>query len=258
MTHESSTSTATPAPTIPSTTERELVVQYGALVQRVARRMLRRLPNYQITVDLDDLVSIGMMGLFEAHAKYDPEVGQRFESFAEYRVRGAMLDELRRRDFFPRRLRAKANTLRQAEEKLRVQLKRDPTPEELASALDMSVEELRRAQYETAPYTFVDRDDPSVQLRDTQPSPFARIADRQRAELLLDAIKLLPDREQLILDLYFNQEMSQRQIAGILDLTEGRISQLKTGALKKLKAHLATIMQTDADQSAARTGDARG
>lgn len=237
------------APTAATTleTERELVVQYGPLVQRVARRMLRRLPNYQITVDLDDLISIGMMGLFEAHAKYDPEVGQRFESFAEYRVRGAMLDELRRRDFFPRRLRAKANALRQAEEKLRATLKRDPTPEELAEAMALSVEELRRVQFETAPYTFVDRDDPSVQLRDPQPSPLARIADRQRAELLLDAIKLLPDREQLILDLYFNQEMSQRQIAGILDLTEGRISQLKTGALKKLKAHLNTIMQSDAD-----------
>ena len=204
----------------------------------MAYRGLRRLPEDQISVELDDLVNIGMIGLFDAATKYDSEAGQSFESFAEFRIRGAMLDELRRRDFFPRRLRAKANKLGRAEAALRTELDREPTAEEVAEAMEMSVESLQRLRNETQPYSFVDQSDPVIQLRSHSPNPFQAVAHLERHHMLVDALSQLSSREQFVLDMYFNQDISQRDIAAMLELTEGRISQIKSGALKKLRGVL--------------------
>ena len=216
----------------------ELVESHGALVKKVAHRVLRRLPAGQISVELDDLVHIGVLGLFEAHWKYDPEAGQSFESFAEFRIRGAMLDELRKRDFFPRRLRAKANKIQRAQRKLSKEIGRDPTTEEMAREMNMSVEQFLKIRRETRPYSFVDQSDPTIQLRDTQQSPFDAVSQVERHQLLAQALLKLTAREQLILDLYFNQDFAQREIAQMLELTEGRISQIKSASLKKLRGLL--------------------
>ncbi len=219
----------------------ELVNNYNKLVRRIAYRVLRKLPQHQISVELDDLINIGMIGLFEADGKFNPDAGQSFESFAEFRIRGAMLDELRKRDFFPRRLRAKANRLQRAEKTLKLELGRDATEEELAEKMDMSVDALIKLQHETMPYSFVDQSDPTIQLRADEPSSFQHIAEQQRQEVLTELLETLPKREQIILDLYFNQEISQREIAQMLDLTEGRISQIKSMALEKLRLKVAQL-----------------
>ena len=220
-----------------------LVNAYSPLVRRVAYRVLRRLPEDQISVELDDLINIGMIGLFDAATKYDSEAGQSFESFAEFRIRGAMLDELRRRDFFPRRLRAKANKLNRAEAALRTSLDREPTSEEVAEAMEMSVSALQRLRNETQPYSFVDQSDPVIQLRSRAVNPFQAVANLERHHLLIDALSQLSSREQFVLDMHFNQDISQRDIAAMLELTEGRISQIKSGALKKLRGVLARVEQ---------------
>lgn len=219
----------------------ELVVAYDKLVRRIAYRVLRKLPQDQINVELDDLVNIGMIGLFEADAKFDLNAGQSFESFAEFRIRGAMLDELRKRDFFPRRLRAKANRVQRAQQALRVELSREPQDIELATHLDMSIEALIKLRSDVMPYSFVDQSDPAIQLRSDEPSCVNAIAAMQRQTMLSEVIQTLPKREQIILDLYFNKDISQREIAQMLELTEGRISQIKSMALEKLRCHFAHI-----------------
>ena len=216
-----------------------LVHEHERLVQRIAYRVLRKLPHDQTNVELDDLVNIGMIGLFEADAKFNPEAGQSFESFAEFRIRGAMLDELRKRDFFPRRLRAKANKIQRAIRALRSELEREPQEAEIAERLKVGVEEYVKMQRETMPYSFVDQSDPTIQLRCEEPSSFAALAQTQRKEALALALTSLSKREQIILDLYFNEEISQREIAQMLDLTEGRISQIKSASLMKLRAYFA-------------------
>ncbi len=220
----------------------QLVEEYAPLVRKIAYRVLRRLPEDQISVELEDLVNIGMLGLFEADGKYDPEAGQSFESFAEFRIRGAMLDELRKRDFFPRRLRAKANKLQKAERKLRSALNRDPSDEEVAAELNISTTQLQKVRRETQPYSFVDQSDPTIQLRADRDTPFQIVEQMQRHHQLQEALLKLTDREQMILDLYFNQDFAQREIAQMMELTEGRISQIKSAALKKLRGYLKGII----------------
>jgi len=215
-----------------------LVNDYDKLVRKIAYRVLRRLPEDQISVELDDLINIGMLGLFDADSKYDPEAGQSFESFAEFRIRGAMLDELRKRDFFPRRLRAKANKLQRTEQKLRAELGREPSDEEIYTRMELTLEQYQKLRRETLPYSFVDQSDPTIQLRDDSQSPYQAVFELERHHVLVDALERLSDREQLILDLYFNQEFAQREIAQLLELTEGRISQIKSAALKKLRTML--------------------
>ena len=218
-----------------------LVERYDKLVRRIAYRVLRKLPQSQINVELDDLINIGMIGLFEADTKFAPQAGQSFESFAEFRIRGAMLDELRKRDFFPRRLRAKANKVQKAEKELRLSLGRDATEEELAEKLDMSLDALLKLRQDIMPYSFVDQSDPTIQLKADAPSSFQSLVKIEQRELLTELLETLPKREQIILDLYFNQEISQREIAQMLDLTEGRISQIKSMALEKMRTKLAAM-----------------
>ena len=229
------------APALPSTRE-ELVVAYSSLVRRVASNLMHRLPKGQTSVELDDLFNIGMLGLFDAAERYSAENGQRFESFAEIRVRGAMLDELRKRDFFPRRLRAKANKLRRAERRLRSELDREPTPEELAADLALTLDQLHDLRRDVAPYSFVDKDDPTVHLPSMAPSPFEAVFASERRELLVAALGQLSEREQIILELHFVKGHNQRSIAESFGLTEGRISQLKSGALKKLRTILSSSL----------------
>jgi len=218
-----------------------LVEAYGDLVSKVAHRVLRKLPDGQTSVEHEDLVSIGILGLFDADRKYRAEAGQSFESFAEFRIRGSMLDELRKRDFFPRRLRAKANKLQKAEARLRLELGRDPSLEEIADSLDMTIEKLHSLKQAVQPYSFVEQSDPALQLRSGAPNPFDAVVELEQHQTLAEALSCLSDREQLVLDLYFRQELTQREIAGILDLTEGRISQIKSAALRKMRDIIARM-----------------
>lgn len=218
--------------------QEQLARSYERLVRKVAWKLMTKLPDGQNTVECDDLYTIGMMGLFEADRTFDETVGQTFESFAEFRIRGAMLDELRKRDFFPRRLRTKANKLHRAELSLKATLGRDPSHVELAEALKMSPGELHQLRCETMPYTFVDQSDPSLTLQDPNDEPDRRMEQEELRALLIMSLEQLSEREKLVLDLYYIQELTQREIAGILGLTEGRISQIKSSAITHLRGLL--------------------
>lgn len=214
---------------------RELVEKYAPLLQRVARRIYRRLPPGADGVEEEDLMSAGVLGLFEADLKYDPDAGHAFDAFAEFRIKGAMLDELRRRDFFPRRLRLKANKLRKANEVLEQRFGRAATDEELAAEMNLDLSELRKLQDDCTPYRYVDSQDDAVTLEASTPNPFRITEYKQTKEYLAACIKRLPEREQFVLDMYYNHELTLREIAEVLHLTVGRISQLKTAAINRLK-----------------------
>lgn len=218
----------------------DLVRKHEALVRAVAKRIFRRLPNHVRGFEEDDLYSVGMLGLFEAHARYEERPDATFEAFAEYRIKGAILDEVRRHDFFPRRLRAKANELQRATRKLEGELKRPPTQEELACELGLEVGELERLQSRVAPYRFVEHDMPSLDLRSAADRQDAVLAQKQRQEILVAVLRELPEREQTVLDLYFNKELKLREIADILGVTEGRVCQIKSEALERARKRLVT------------------
>ncbi|MFT6629929.1 MAG: RNA polymerase sigma factor for flagellar operon FliA, partial [Flavobacteriales bacterium] len=214
---------------------RELVETYSPLLRRVARRIFRRLPPGADGVEEEDLISAGVLGLFEADLKFDPQAGYAFDAFAEFRVKGAMLDELRRRDFFPRRLRLKANKLRKATECLEQRHGRDPTDDELAKELLLTSAELVKLRDDCAPYRYVDSQDAALSLEAKTPTPHTVVETRATYDHLASCIKQLPEREQYVLDMYYNHELTLREIAEALELTVGRISQIKTAAVGRLR-----------------------
>lgn len=225
---------------------RELVETYGPLLKRVARRIYRRLPPGADAVEEEDLLSAGVLGLFEADLKFDADAGHAFDAFAEFRIKGAMLDELRRRDFFPRRLRLKANKLRKATESLEQRLGRAPSDEELCEELSLEPSELRKLRDDCTPYRYVDAQDTAVTLEASTPNAYRVTEYRQTKTYLAECIKQLPEREQFVLDMYYNHELTLREIAEVLDLTVGRISQLKTAAINRLK-----VLMDDENEAAA-------
>jgi RNA polymerase sigma factor for flagellar operon FliA len=216
----------------------ELVARHAALVRRVVRRVFRRLPEHS-GVEEDDLMSAAIIGLLEANQRYDARSEQDFEAFAEFRIKGAVLDELRRRDFMTRRQRAKANGVKRAETSLRERLGREPLDGEVAQELGLSEDDLRRVRESAQPVAYVDAEDPALALEGATPPPEAAVANVQLRGRLLEALKELPEREQLVLDLYFNQDLNLSEIGQILKLSVGRISQIKTAALAVLRRRLA-------------------
>jgi RNA polymerase sigma factor for flagellar operon FliA len=204
------------------------VARYGALVDRAARRLAARTAG---AVSAEDLWSAGAMGLLEAARRFDPSRDVRFETFAEHRIRGAMLDELRRLDHLPRRLRAQAERVEAARTRLSRSLQRDPEADELASAVGLSLEELAALHASTARH-------------DTAPDALAAPgagADEQleRGELgrrVTAAVSSLPERLQLVLSLHYVEGLTYREIAHVLDVSEPRVCQLHGDAVRALRA----------------------
>lgn len=212
----------------------ELIQRYGALIDRVARRIVLRTG---LQSAFDDLWSAGALGLLEAARRFDNGRGVTFETFVEHRIRGAMLDELRRMDHLPRRLRSRTDDLQKARQKLQTQLGREASTEELASELKMDLEEVGGIEALLEPHIPLDRmaSAPSVEedagIED-------RLSRAQMAEALAREIRSLPDRLQTVLGLHYLEGLTYREIAKMLDVSEPRICQLHAEGLKRLKAAL--------------------
>ena len=213
------------------------ILKHMATVEKIARRVLRGLPRTQTQVEYEDLVSVGMVGLLTAWERHDEDL-ERFDGLVETRVRGAMVDELRRRDFFPRRLRAKAKSLKRAEKQLEKELGREGTNEEVAAAMDMTVEQLQALRAEVVPYSFVDGETLFEGLVSKEKNPFEMHLMGERRQALLEALSTLNEREQIILELRYLKGWKQSKIAEAFGLTEGRISQLHSKALKSLRSKM--------------------
>lgn len=225
----------------------ELLKMHIGIVHFVARRLARSLAD---EAELDELVSAGQFGLIAAVENFDESRGLSFSTFAATRVRGAMLDELRRQDRVPRSVRAKARQLQTARTALANRLGRKPTERELAMAAGMPVDQLWQWKYDVDRAGQVSLDAP-VSARDDDVSSFGdRLAclgmspedelDREESrENLREAIARLNPTEQRVLMLYFYEEQSMQQIAAAIGVSESRVSQIRSKALMRLRDHLA-------------------
>ncbi|WP_022852801.1 FliA/WhiG family RNA polymerase sigma factor [Thermodesulfatator atlanticus] len=229
-------------------TRNELIIKYAPLIKYVAGRLALRLPP---NVDINDLISAGVMGLIDAINRFDPSRNIQFKTFAEFRIRGAMLDELRSLDWVPRSVRKKATMIERAYLELEQQLGRPAEDEEVAEALGVSIEEFHKMLEETKNVSFIDIETIKRKLPDLneedifdliedpdQPDPFEDCELKEIRDLLAEAIDDLPEKEKLVLSLYYYEGLTMREIGEILGYTESRISQLHSKAIKRLRAKL--------------------
>ena len=228
-----------------------LVVAYSPLVKYVAGRMAAGLPSH---VEEGDLISYGLIGLIGAIERYDLEREIKFETFAVSRIKGAIIDELRSLDWVPRSVRAKARDVERIHTQLENELQRTPTEEEMAVKLGVELEDFRNTLLEIANssvlalddlWTIADADGGQISLLDTIRDPHAvdpqeEIDTVELKDRLADAIESLPDRERLVIALYYYENLTLREIGEVLGVTESRVSQLHTKAVIGLRGNLAT------------------
>lgn len=218
-----------------------LIRRHLPLVRRVARRHAGRLPA---GVELDDLISWGTFGLLAAVERYEPSREALFPAYARFRIRGAILDHLRQHDWMPRSVREKAREVARAARQAERRLGRPATEDELAGTLGLSVAGYRTLLDEIAPIALVGLEDLESDAEIGWPStwgnlqPLDTLLDQERARLVADAVHRLPEREQLLLSLYYRDELTMKEVGGVLGVTESRVSQLHTQALLRLRAWL--------------------
>jgi RNA polymerase sigma factor for flagellar operon FliA len=220
-----------------------LITHFAPLVTHVAMRMIVRLPE---TVELADLVSYGTFGLIDAVEKFEPERGFKFETYAATRVRGAIIDELRAADWVPRSVRAKARLVESAMRSLEQTLLRPVTDEDIAVELDWQTCDVRtvRAQVALSHIAALDSlgADPLAAATSSAnlavPGAAQSLEARETHALLAGAIQSTRDREQEVLRLYYYENLTLAQIGQILGVTESRVSQIHSGAVKKLRENL--------------------
>jgi len=209
-----------------------LLTRHASLIQRVARRIASRMGSAEAAAEL---WSAGALGLLDAAARFDPQKDVKFETFAEHRIRGAMLDELRRTDHLPRRLRQRTEALNKGRRELAQTLGRDATPDELAAKLETTTDEvaaLEQLNQPAMPLT------PDLAVATDEPAMDDRIARQQGATRLAGAIGELPERLRLLLSLHYVEELSYKEISQVLKVSEPRVCQLHAQALGKLRETL--------------------
>lgn len=230
-----------------------LVVQFSPLVKYVAGRLQAGLPN---TVEQADLVSYGMFGLMDAISKFEPGRGLKFETYATTRIRGSIIDELRSIDWVPRSMRAKAKAVERAFAKLEHDLGRNPTDTEVAAALDMDQGELQDLYAQISFFGLValeetvtagvDREE-ATSLRETLadpgPGPVGVFEVEETKQVLAEAINRLPEREKIVLTLYYYESLTLAQIGDVIGITESRVCQIHTKAVIQLRSKLAAPRQ---------------
>jgi RNA polymerase sigma factor FliA len=235
-----------------------LILTYAPLVKFVAGRLGASLPSH---VDEQDLVSYGLLGLISAIERYDPDREIKFETYAIVRIKGAIIDELRSLDWVPRSVRSRAREIERAIVELERTLMRAPTDEEIAAKVGISGDELDRSLFEISRSSMAALDElwtpqsggDQVALIDTiedasGADPEFSLEQTELNEALAEAISRLPEREKLVVTLYYYEELTLREIGEVLGVTESRVSQLHTKAVLRLKARLSGVTRATAER----------
>ena len=219
-----------------------LIEQYLPMVRRQALALQVRLPA---SIELDDLIQAGMLGLLDSMSRFDANAGASFATFASQRVRGAMIDELRSRDWLPRSVRRNARAMDASVRKLEQQLFRAPSESEIAADMGMSLEEYRQLLSDTnngylLPFEeMVDESGEPESDDENFVKPFDALLDQQQRTRLVAAIDELPEREKLVMALYYDEELNLKEIGAVLGVSESRACQIHGQAVGRLRARLA-------------------
>lgn len=210
-----------------------LVYQHLPLVKRIAHQLVVRLPSH---IDIEDLIQVGLIGLLKASEDHQRDSGAAFSTYATIRIRGAMLDELRSRDWLPRSVQRHLGRVAAAVERAEQKYGRAPSENEIAAELEMSVEDYRSLAGELACARISQLDEADVPAGNDE--PVAQVFDDARQSALVEAIRLLPEKEGLMLSLYYTEGLNLKEIGLVLDVSESRVSQIHGQAVARLRSKL--------------------
>ncbi len=228
----------------------ELVLRHADLVKRIAYHLVSRMPP---NVEVDDLIQAGMMGLLDAARHYTASKGANFETYAGIRVRGAMLDEVRKSDWTPRSVHRNVREMSEVVRRIENETGHDAKSTDIAAALNVSLEDYHKLVQDAAScrlFSFdslggPDDDSPSDHTPDHRPGPLDNLTETDFRKALAHAIDGLPDREKLVLALYYDEELNLREIGEVLDVSESRVCQIHGQALVRLRARMDEWLRPD-------------
>ena len=230
----------------------EVIIRYSPMIKYVANRIAMRLPPH---IEVDDLISVGVLGLMDAISKYDSSRGAKFKTYAEFRVRGAILDELRSLDWVPRSIRQKASKVDKVVQGLQAKLRRTPEDEEVAQEMGLSLDQFHETLNETKSIPIFSLEDLGIAKEsgdqqslldclagkaDADPQTQIRLVELK--EIIAKAIDALPEKERLMVSLYYYEELTMKEIGAVLDITESRVSQIHSKAVYRLRTKLKAII----------------
>jgi len=225
----------------------QFIIEFTPLVKRIAYHMLTRLPA---SVQVDDLIQAGMIGLLDAVSRYEGSYGRQFESYAAQRIRGSILDELREADWLPRSIRKKMRSIETAVSLLEQRNGCPPSEQELAKELNMTLDEYHETLQSARGaqliyYEDFQQDDEEPFLdrlcSDSESDPLNALLDDNFRTQLISAIDNLPPREKQVMGMHYEQEMNLREIGEVLGVSESRVCQLHTQAIARLRSRMRNI-----------------
>lgn len=234
----------------------EIIIEYAPLIKFIAQKIASRLPS---NIELDDLISCGVIGLMDAIEKFDPSRDNKFKTYAEFRVRGAILDELRAQDWVPRSIREKAKLVEKTYAKIEAELGRPATDEEMCEELQITQEEFYELLNKSKSVSLLNIDDSATFNRGDKKlmaglmddsratNPYTAVSYKNLREKIKEGIVSLPEKQRLVLSLYYYEDLNLKEIGQVLDVTESRVSQLHTQAIMKLKAKLRNVFESVED-----------
>jgi len=229
--------------------QQELVIRHADLVKRIAYHLVSRMPP---NVEVDDLIQAGMIGLLDAAKHYSSTKGANFETYAGIRIRGAMLDEVRKSDWTPRSVHRNMREMADVVRRLENEQGHDARPADIAARLNLTLEEYHKLVLDAAScrlFSFDqmgssdDDSSPADHARDERPGPFEDIEQEGFRDALASAIDGLPEREKMVLSLYYDDELNLREIGEVLEVSESRVCQIHGQALVRLRARLSEWLQ---------------
>jgi len=234
--------------TVKQDNEEIILHQYAYLVKKIAHHLSMRLPS---NIQIDDLIQSGMLGLLEAAKNYSDEKGASFETYAAIRIRGNMLDEVRRENWLPRSVYSTAKKISATINQLEKELGRDARDIEISKALEVSIEQYHQMLFETNSIKFFNLDEimnedaHADHLTTSIQDPLENIQiDRFRKDMI-EAIKQLPEKEQIVLSLYYEKELNLKEIGLSLGVSESRICQIHSQAMLRLKSRISSEKQSN-------------
>lgn len=221
-------------------TESDQIIRHASLVKRIAYHLLNRLPP---TVQVDDLIQAGMVGLLEAAGNFNATRGASFETFAGIRIRGAMIDEIRRSDWAPRSVHRKFREVTEAIRKIEHETGENAQDADVAGLLGISLSEYHQILLDSSAATIhsieaLEENNDNLQPRSSESTPEQNLGSEEYQHGLAQAIKSLPQKENLVMSLYYDDELNFREIGEVLEVTESRICQLHGQALIRIKTKM--------------------